>query len=424
MKPNIAIIVVDALRPKNMSLFGYEKETDKNIKKVAEEGILFREHISTSNSTAPSLTSLFTAKYPKNHGIIHQFPYTKDEEIEKLKKEKFWFPTYLQEKGYDTIAIDWIGLWFKRGFNYYEEKKESPKKFLGNFLIKKFLLALPSWAYNFGKKIKKKRETQFPPVEKTIGLAIEKIKESKKPFFLFMHLWDTHFPFPTIPAPKQTGEKDIEDVLNGIKEESQREYVKKRITDISMDSTKDIINKYDSAISTVDNEIGKLVSFLKTQKLWEDTIFIILGDHGDSLTEHGIYFSHSGLYDESIHVPLIMKIPNYSPKEINELVQNIDIVPTILEVLGDKGKFDGKSMIQLIKEGKPIRSEAFSTDGLSADISSVRTKEKKLIIAKDATCHLCKAKHHKEKEEYDLVKDKNELNNIYSENNDLEKYLK
>jgi arylsulfatase len=415
MKPNIAIIVIDALRPKNMSLFGYEKETDENLKNLAREGILFRQHISTSNSTAPSLTSLFTGKYPKNHGIIHQFPYTKEEEIEKLKKTKFWLPIFLRDKGYDTIAIDWIGLWFKRGFNYYEEKEDNPNKFKNNPFVKKVLLKLPNWVYSLKKKIiKNKNSSLFPPVEKTIGLAIDKIKESQKPFFLFMHLWDTHFPYPTIENPSLSGEEDIDKILGNVKDNSQKEYIKKRITDISLNSLKDITNKYDLAIKTIDKEIGKMIKFLKDEKLWDNTIFIVLGDHGDSISEHGIYFSHSGLYEESIHVPLIMKIPGYNPKEINNLVQNIDIAPTILNFLEEKEKikFDGKSLISLIKTGKNIRTKAFSNDGLAADIESVRTEKRKIITAKDATCQLCKSKHHLEKEEYDLINDKNELNNL------------
>jgi arylsulfatase A-like enzyme len=426
MKPNIVILVIDALRPKNMSLFGYKKETDKNIKNLANEAILFTQHISTSNSTTPSLTSLFTGKYPKNNGIIHQFPYIKPEEIEKLKEEKFWLPVYLNSKGYDTIGIDWIGLWFKRGFNYYEEKEDKPKGFLNNERVRKLLLSLPSWTYKLGKKlIKKRASASFPPVEKTIELAIDKIKNSNKPFFLFMHLWDTHFPFPTTQNPENSYEKDMEKIIENIKEDSQKEYVKKRIADINIKSSQGIIDKYDLAVKNVDANLGKLIDFMKHNEMWENTLFIVLGDHGDSLTEHGIYFSHSGLYDESIHVPLIMKIPKLKGKKINELVQNVDIAPTILEILGDKQKleFDGKSLMPLIKNGKKIRKFAFSNDGLAENISSIRTKNRKLIISKDSKCHLCKSNHHIQKEEYDLIKDGNELDNIYSENSKLEKKL-
>src|SRR3989338_9511536 len=111
-KKNVVLIVVDAFRPKNLSLFGYNKETDKNLKEIVRNGVLFKKYFPSSNCTAPSVTSLFTGKYPINHGIMHQLPYTEDKEIEKIKEAEFWLPEYLREKGYETIAIDWIGFCF------------------------------------------------------------------------------------------------------------------------------------------------------------------------------------------------------------------------------------------------------------------------------------------------------------------------
>ncbi len=133
--------MVDAFRPKNLSLYGYKKETDKNIKKIAKESFVFNQFFSSSNATAPSLTSLFTGKFPSNSGIIHQFPYTSSEEILKFSETNIWFPSILQKEGYETIAVDWIGSWFERGFNFYKERdkeKQNSKKFLNSPFIVRF----------------------------------------------------------------------------------------------------------------------------------------------------------------------------------------------------------------------------------------------------------------------------------------------
>ena len=418
---NIVVVVIDGVRAKNLSLYGYNKETDKNLKKLASEGIFFKNHFSPSNSTAPSLISLFTGKYPDNHGIVHQFPYTKQEEIEKFKKTEFWFPSYLKKKGYNTIGIDWSGLWFKKGFDYYGDEENKTRKILNSPIIKKILLSLPNWVYKFGKKLTKIRSSpQIPPAHKTTDLAISKIKESKKPFFLFLHYLDTHFPFPTVKNPKPSGERDIYKILENIKDKSQKEYIKKRIVDISLNSIKDIVNKYDLVIETLDFEIGRLVNFLKKENLWGNTIFIVLADHGENFGEHGIYFSHAGLYDESIHVPLIIKIPGFKNKEVDGMMQNIDIIPTILDFSGEKSKikkynFDGFSLLSFIKDKKKeIRKKVLSFDGLAEDIKAVRSKNRKWITAKNSRCNLCKSSHHLEFEEYDLKKDPQELKNIYS----------
>ena len=139
---------------------------------------------------------------------------------------------------------------------------------------------------------------------------------------------------------------------------------------------------------------------------------IVLGDHGTNLTEHNIYFSSSSLYDDTIHAPLIAHFPGFSKAEVEGFVQDTDIAPTILELIGEKSeeewKFDGKSMINLIKNNEEIR------DKVEEDVRGVRTKDRKVIYAPSRKCHLCKGEHHKEWEEYDLKNDPEEKNNIYS----------
>jgi len=430
---NIVIIIMDSVRIKNLSLFGYEKETDKNLKRIVREGILFKKHFSCSNFTFPSLISLLSGKYPNNHGLVHQFPYYTPEEFAKFKKNKFWFPSYLKQKGYSTIGIGWPGPWLKKGFDYYKEKetsekKEKLKKILNKSFMKKILLSLPSWAYKLGKKIFKTRASvDFPYAHETINLAISKIKGIKKPFFLFIHFQDTHIPFKTTKNPK-ISKKNYEKILEGIRDKSQREYVKKRFTDIGLYSITDIKNKYDLAIKNVDGQIGRFVNFLQKERLWENTIFVVLSDHGLSLNENNIYLSSAGLYNETIRSPLIMKIPGIKGgiKGKEELVQNIDIVPTILEILGkEKQKdIDGVSMMPLIKEGKSVRNKILAFDGLAEDVKMIGTKKRKLIVAEKNLCYLCKSWHHKGRQEYDLEKDPNELKNIYSRKSSLEKNLK
>ena len=389
-KKNIIIIFIDAFRVKNLSLFGYNKETDINLKKIAKENIWFKNHFSTSNSTAPALTSVLTGQYPNNHGIIHQLPYTKQEEINKIEQVKFWLPSYLKTKDYETMAIDWISLWFTKGFDFYEEGKKSPSAL-------------------------------FSSAHEMTNLAISKIKQTNKPFFLFMHFWDTHFPFPNTEYIGKGNEEDAEKTLESIKSESQKEYLKKRMPKAQLYTIQDMIDKYDLSIKNVDKEIGRIYDFLKEQDLLKETMLVILGDHGENLTEHGIYFSSSGLYEETVHVPLIMHIPGFEKKEINELVGNIDITPTILEYLGleTEEEFDGRSLFPLLKNNQPIRDKILLFDGLCEDVVGVRTKNRKLIIAKNNFCNLCKAGHHKEIEEYDLEKDPEENTNIYSGESDL-----
>ena len=419
MMPNIIIIVVDALRTRNLSLYGYKRETDKNMKKIASESVFFSNNFSTSNTSYPSLTSIFSGLYQTNHGIMHQYPYMEKEELEKLKKIKFWLPTYLQSKGYNTLSITPQVMWFKKGFDYIgEEPKTRYEKFKENKIIKKILLKLPNFLYSFAKKIMKQESgSGFAPPDEAMNFAISKIKNiSKKPepFFAFMHFEYTHFPYPTIKVPKVRGTTTLNDILRKVKTKSQQEYIKKRFYDIKLKYLEEIKAKYDSAVIEIDIQIGRLYNFLKQEKLFDNSIFIILADHGECLDEHGIYLGRGGVYDEMIHVPLIMRFPEIKGEKIDELTQSIDIAPTILDFLGEKEqKIDGKSLLELIKRGKPVRSEIFAYDGICKDRQAIRTKtKKKIITAEDGKCYICGAKHGRGIEEYDLKKDPLELKNI------------
>lgn len=390
--PNIVLIVIDSFRPDHLSMFGYKKETDANLKRIAKEGVLFRNQFSVANGTAPAATTILSGLHPNTHGVIHQFPYTKPEEYESAARIAFWLPSFLKEKGYETMAFDWLEEWFTKGFDYYKESEEET-------------------------------DMLFVPTKTTFDTAIPKIKKAKKPFFAFFHLWDTHFPFPNTPY-KSSGIDDSTKILASIKSEKQREYVKQRMEKAKLFTVQDVVDKYDKTVKIIDHEVGRLFDFLKQEKLLDDTVLVILGDHGDMISEHGIYFANCGMFDEAIKAPMIIRMPGIKAGETNEMVQNTDIVPTILEFMGEKKQLDGKSLLPLMKKGNGVRSEVILVDAFANNVRVIRTKERKLIVAKDSFCNMCKASHHTAHEEYDLINDPGETRNVFSNKSELLKRIK
>jgi len=419
-KTNIILIISDGLRPKDLSLYGRKEVYDPNLKKISEESVVFEKNFTASNASDSSVTAMFSGQLPRTNGFIHQHPFMKEEEINKLKKNKFWLPLYLQKIGYNTISATPLHLWFKKGFDFYMSKEQQGQnKFLNNSFIKKILLSLPSWAYSLGKRISKKRASpQFYPCDKVIDLSIEKIKEAKKekkPFFVFMHLVDTHYPYPLVEGKKFKEKEDLRKILDSVKVHSQREYLKKRFFDINAHSIKEIENRRDYSIKFVDEQIYRLYEFLNKEKILEDTIFIVTSDHGDSFGEHKIYLCRGGLYDPTIQTPLVVKFPNSKKKRISELTMNIDIPATILNLIGEKNQnIDGKSLLPLIKNGKKIREKIVITDSYCDDRFCERTKNKKVVITNSGgKCYLCGGEHHEDKKEiYDLERDPEEKNNL------------
>ncbi len=390
--PNIAIVVIDSFRPDHLSMFGYKKETDANLKRIAKGSAVFTRQFSVANGTAPAVTTILSGLLPTTHRVYHQFPYTKPEEYEAAEKIAFWLPSFLKEKGYETMCFDWLGEWFARGFDTYKESE-------------------------------KETDLLFVPTKETMDMAISTIKSSRKPFFAFMHLWDTHFPFPNTPYVG-SGKDESAKILASIKDEKQRTYVRGRMDKAKLYTVQDVVNKYDETLRIIDREVGRLYDFLKKERLLDNTIFAVLGDHGDVINEHGIYFANCGMFDEAIRAPMMMKLPGIDGKITNEMVQNVDIVPTILDFMGERKKVDGKSLIPLIKTGKKVRSEVTLVDAFASDVKCIRTETKKLIFAKDGFCNMCKSSHHHGYEEYDLSKDPNESKNVFSGESELSRFLK
>jgi len=428
-KPNIVIIIVDALRPRDLSLYGAQRELDSNIKRIASESLFFKKNFSASDASDPSRASIFSGKYPANFGQIHQYPYIKENEMEIIKKNKFWLPVYLKNEGYSTFAVTPLYMWLKKGFDYVENSdgtKEGYRNVTRIKFIQKILLKLPHFVYRIGKwAVKDFHKDRLNQAKRSIDKAISKINETEGPFFVFMHLTDTHHPYDAAETPKVNGETSLKKVLETVPTISQKEYVKKRFVDASAKSIEQITLKRENSTIAVDKEIGRFYEFLKEKNILDKTVLIILADHGDSFGEHNIYYEHTGMYDVSVHTPLMIRIPKMKPKVVEELTQNIDVSPTILEILGKKKiNVDGKSLLAFTKKNKKLRNEVFAFEGFCDDSRMVRTKTRKLILHDGSKCYLCGAIHGEKKEEYDLVKDPLELKNIYSGKSKLENKFK
>ena len=451
---NIILIVIDALRAKNLGCYGFKDKISPNIDKLAKEGVLFKNAFSCINTTDPSLTTIFTGRYPMTHGIIRHGAQVKREDVEKFYKTNKWtLAKILKSEGYKTLAVDWLGRWHRIGFDYYSgilgdkqygKTREYKNKRESN--IKKFLISklrqyptlfkiLESTKYKLSKKRAKEvpRALIFGDAEIVTEHAKQLIiKYYKNKFFLFIHYWDTHAPYycPQAYAERYyTSDNDKE--LNEILKKIKRPERKDTIANMGK-SVNEIISKYYGAIEFVDEQIGRLIEFLDNLGILDNTLIVLTSDHGESLIEHGIYFDHHGLYDVSIHVPLIFRCPETLPKGkvIDGFVQHVDIAPTILEVLGlpKYYGFDGYNLIPLILgETNNLRESVFVEEAQVQRKIAIRTSKFKYIKAlskHELVCRYCGIVHGNFEELYDLEADSNETNNIIKARPEIAKDMK
>lgn len=291
---NVILISMDACRADHLSCYGYHRKTTPNIDKLAKQGALFKNCYSQSSYTLASHACMLTSLYPSVHGA--NFTYSRS-----LKNSIPTIPGILKTKGYKTVA--WVGgpqldpHWnLSKDFDYYFTKS--------NLLSKNIIYSL------------------------------EWVKEHKKDkFFLFIHGMDTHYPFYPIGKfakknSKLVNKKDM--ILKNIKSEFNildHKVINKR-------KQKFLIDLYDDAISHVDKYIGQLIKTLKKMQLYDKTIIIVTSDHGEELGERGYFFKHGdSLYQELIHIPLILKVPNFKTVTTEAKVRTIDYMPTILDLL-------------------------------------------------------------------------------------------
>ena len=302
---NIVLITIDTLRADHLSCYGYERETSPAIDNVAEKGILFKNVIAPSSWTAPSMVSLFTSTYPVNHGVIHGVGYRRDETIhiqEVFSDELITLAEILQAHEYTTFGVtsnlhlsEKFG--FARGFDYFK--------------------CLPWFS--------------APPVNQEIYSWEDEIKKSEK-FFLWVHYFDPHIPYlaqkPWVEnytsqalteklnlSNKSSGE--LEGLASTFKKDPQ--------------AVSNLIALYDSEVNFVDSHVGALIEKFELDK---NTLVIITSDHGEEFLEHNHLGHGKNLFQETIHIPLIVKLPYSVNKETIETHVNlIDIMPSILQMI-------------------------------------------------------------------------------------------
>jgi len=368
------IHTLTASNPKNIVLIGidtlcwdhtyiensnpYYRKTTPNLNKLARESMIFENAISQAPWTMPAFASILTGKYPRNHGATSLKG--------RLSKRETTLAEILRESGYWTGAVvshmyvdELRG--FSQGFDSFDE---SSKK-----------------AGTLGITSQKLTST-------IIDLLLS--RPSEKPFFIFAHYFDPHYEFRN---HKEFGFADnysgwlTPPLLNITNLRSMRHELQQRDLD-------HIESLYDEEISFCDQEVGRLFDFLNRMELMDDTIIIVVSDHGEEFMERGWLGHTITLFDELIHVPMIISLPdNDMPaRRVSDVVETRAIFPSILDYLGIIPDSD-RTNTSLIRNSPDKTDDslhfAFSevwlprapaASGKRVLLSSVRTNDHKLIM--------------------------------------------
>lgn len=381
---NILFILVDTLRADHLGSYGYNRNTTSNIDRFAKDAVLFENVRSQASCTYPSVPSILTSKYAHNFLKVNRSK-TIPDNIKSVAE-------ILKEKNYHTFAASanpivrktphekYKFAGFDKGFDTFDEEclnKRAP------CLNKKF--------FNF-------------------------IKDSGRPFFIYLHYMDPHATYSSpIKKFSKTYGGENEFIRRGnFKPIKDRLYKhgSYRYTKMDIDY---LIDSYDDEIAFFDAQFKVLMDKLTEENLINNTIVVISSDHGEEFLEHGDIAHCHNLFDSTNRVPLIIKIPgNEKNGKRKAWVQNIDIVPTLLDYAGFNPKkydFDGKSLRPVIESNKSINDYVFS---LQNTLRSTNNDQYKLIYNLGSKKSLL----------FDLNKDKNEKENLFNIDDKFSKALK
>lgn len=421
---DIVLIVADALRPDRVGAYS-EGNLTPNIDSLAKSGEVFDQCYSCINATDPSVTTLLTGQYPTRHGIINHGSNITEEE-QSLVSGTTPIPELL-EGTHHTVGIDTLERWHQRGFDEYI----NPRKY-GTRRPIELLKRLQNKAKSV---LGIEGSNQSIRSEIITDLATETIRANDQPFFLFAHYWETHLPYVPIkehPEKIRNRTYDGEDILlEELFEPIEGSQWKKRLeTGLINDATTvaDVKRKYDAGVWKVDQAVGNLIDYLKNRGIFEETAIIVTADHGESLTEHGIFFDHHGLYDPSIRVPLIINAPGFEGRE-TQFVQHFDLAPTIMELLDidyNENRFDGITLVTDGKSRSLYRDAVYMEEGHTGRKRAIRTEAYKFIQRLDdrRECRYCGIEHGSDEELFYVKEDPDEERNVINQNPEVAEELK
>ncbi|MGB5261169.1 MAG: sulfatase, partial [Gammaproteobacteria bacterium] len=346
---NVIWVSWDSVRADHLSTYGYARPTTPALDRFAEEAVVYESAYAQHNWTRPSYASMFASKH------VWEMPGWLG------KPEPLTFPEILMNHGYRTFgyiqnANLYAELNFAQGFEIYLE-----------------------------------RNGDLPPEEMSEH-ALRRIREqsaSGQPFFLFLHIMEPHFPYrhdnPYIP------EFVASDVAL-ISELELQKFMASNGADWdpsaadAADKIRYMLDMYDATLRNTDDSLGQLVELLKSSGLWENSLVIFNSDHGDEFHERGEFgHAHRNVYPELTAVPLLVHYPaelGIPAGRLSDPVQQLDIYPTVLDVLGITlpQPVSGHS---LLTHNRPVEEAAVAVSTVNG-VMAIRTRQQSLVTDLDS----------------------------------------
>ncbi len=400
--PNIVIFLIDTLRADRLGAYGYERDTSPEFDALVSSSVLFTEANAAAPWTLPSVVSLMVSSFLSEHGVA------RDRDV--VDPTTPTLATRAQELGFTTAS-------------YYENPYAGPL----SGLDRGFDLCL---------QVEKNR-----PGAEELSDWLDIAPDD--PFFVYLHNALPHDPyFPEREHLERFGsvsdeeaariwqiQKDYRALTRGNRpgqrngREDTSPLQTKHMDELA--SRVDAINAlYDGEVRQIDQIIGEVVDVLKARGAWNDTIFVVVSDHGEEMGEHGGWEHDHSVYEELVRIPLLIHFPNdeFAGTRVDSPVSLIDVMPTLLDYLGATEfveQCSGSSVLDAIRAGQQasgtprVTAYRFNLKKFYAPFDAVRGDEN--IVVRDGTWKGIWNVGRDTFELYDLAADRDETHDVASD---------
>jgi arylsulfatase A-like enzyme len=359
--PNVILIVMDTVRADHLSLYGYNRDTTPNLKKLAADAAVYPEAISAADITLTSHASIFTGLYPSWHGAYCQPP---EATFGRTLGPVPTMAEVLAGNGYHTLGV---------AANLYLRAQFGLQRGFADFRIPRpvpVLAGEESWYMlrnGMRRAINQFADTdQFDrlysrgdAVNREFFRMLGQPELAQAPFFAFFNYMDAHFPYipphpfdRLFPGKSRAATESELDAIQG--------RVMQKKEPLPQFYTEHAVSQYDGGIAYIDSQIGHLVDWLKRQNLYDNTMIVVTADHGEAFGERRMFLHGNSLYANLLHVPLLVKYPHSEHAGVVAApVSLIDIFPTVLDVTGVKAP-PGLQGVDLLDPAVAAPRELFS----------------------------------------------------------------
>jgi arylsulfatase A-like enzyme len=366
-RPDIVFVSIDSLRPDHLGCYGYSKPTSPTFDRIAKEGVRFETAVSTTSWTLPAHAAMFTGLCDSAHGAT--------DVGRKLDDEHVTLAEILRSAGWHTAGFfggpflhPTFGL--DQGFDVYRNCMSDAPAVVEAKAIREAL--------------REGRDPSHSVVTgpRTLG-AIESWLagvDEKKPFFLFVHLWDVHYDYIPPKEYVEMFDPGYEGTLEAIDLEENPAIVRT----MPERDLEHLLALYDGEIRFTDDVLEKILAALDKKGRLDNTLIVLTADHGQEFFEHGGKGHQKTLYDEVVRVPLVIRLPGKieAGRVVEDQVRLIDLLPTITRLAGVEKLpiVQGRDLGPLLRGSTLAPAPAFSELLVGqVDLRALRTLKTKVI---------------------------------------------